>query len=200
MPGNRFYNGILFGLAEVLAMIVSNFLLIYLYDITAFRLVFTMSVLCYITLIFCEGWSPLLDHVATFMIILCIGGWLNVNLLIMELRVPPQNVAAVQLMTRTLSMAFGILSPTIASFKAPYPYLILLGLAVLGFLASTALPVPGHHLPKVTETKNSLVKIVEQGSDKPTLLHNLDEAHILEPTPLIHHSMSHAESFTERRM
>ena len=62
---------------------------------------------------------------------------------------------------RTMAMAFGILSPTIASFHPPVPYVVLLGVATMGFLASLALPVPGHHLPKVTETKNSLVKIVE---------------------------------------
>jgi len=54
MPGNKFYNGILFGLAEALAMVVSNLLLVYLDDMSAFKVVFSCGILSYIALVFCE--------------------------------------------------------------------------------------------------------------------------------------------------
>jgi len=95
MPGNKFYNGILFGLAESLAMVVSNLLLLYLDDMLAFRIVFSCGIVSYIALVLCETASPLLAHFSTVLLIISIGGWLNINLLIMELRVPPNNVAAV---------------------------------------------------------------------------------------------------------
>ena len=36
-----------------------------------------------------------MTHIAIVLLIVSIGGWLNINLLIMELRVPPESVAAV---------------------------------------------------------------------------------------------------------
>ena len=87
-----------------------------------------------------------MTHIAIVLLIVSIGGWLNINLLIMELRVPPESVAAVQLMTRTMAVGSAILTPTIASFHEPIPYLVLLAVSICGFFASTFLPVPGHHL------------------------------------------------------
>ncbi len=96
MPGNKFYNGILFGLAECAAMLISNLLLLYMDDIVAFKLVFFIGVTSYLLLVYIdEEMSPFLAHLATGMLIISIGGWLNINLLIMELRVPPNKVAAV---------------------------------------------------------------------------------------------------------
>ena len=150
MPGNKFYNGILFGFAEVMAMIVSNLLLIYLEDMVAFRIVFTTGIASYLVVIFChEESSPFLVHTAIVMLIGSIGSWMNINLLILELRVPPKNIAAVQLLSRTIAVGFGVFTPSIASFEPPIPYLILLGTATMGFLASTRLPKAGHHLSKL---------------------------------------------------
>ena len=96
MPGNKFYNGILFGVAECLAMVFSNVLLDYLPDITAFRLVYFTGVVSYLLLIFLhEEAQPLIVHTAPVLCIASIGGMQNINLLIMELRVPPNKVAAV---------------------------------------------------------------------------------------------------------
>ena len=144
----------------------------------------------------------MLTYLSTVLLIVSIGGWLNINLLIMELRVPPQNVAAVQLMTRTMAVGIAVLTPTIASLPTPIPYIILLIVSFLGFLASTRLPVPGHHLLLKVEqtTDESKVKMVERGSENVTLNQNIENVHIVEPTPLIHHSMSHVETYTEREI
>lgn len=146
LPGNKFYNGILFGIAESFAMIVSNMLLLYLHDMVAFRLVFATGVLSYVMLIFSEYMSWFMTYVANVLLIVSIGGWLNINLLIMELRVPPEKVAAVQLMTRTMAVGSAVSTPMIASLHTPIPYLVLLAVATAGFLASARLPAPGHHL------------------------------------------------------
>ena len=97
-------------------MIVSNFLLLYLHDMIAFRLVFATGVISYIMLAFSESMSWMMTYIANILLIVSIGGWLNTNLLIMELRVPPENVAAVQLMTRTLAVGSAVSTPMIASF------------------------------------------------------------------------------------
>lgn len=99
LPGNKFYNGVLFGVAEVLSMLLSNMLLIYLEDIVAFKIVFLVGLFSYITLIVCSEIDqlnlPWLSYTAILTLIGSIGAMLNINLLIMELRVPPKNIAAV---------------------------------------------------------------------------------------------------------
>lgn len=149
MPGNKFYNGILFGISEALAMIVSNLLMLYLYDMTAYRIVFVTGILSYLMILFEDMFNPLFAYTATVLLVVSIGGLININLLIMELRVPPKNIAAVQLMTRTIATGFGVLAPIISSQPTPIPYIVLMSISTLGFLASTRLPVPGHHLPKI---------------------------------------------------
>ncbi len=94
-------------------------------------------------------------HAAVVTLIGSIGSWLNINLLIMELRVPPKNIASVQLLSRTIGVGFGIFSPTIASFEAPYPYLILICASIIGFLASIKLPDAGYHLHKTSAPLSS---------------------------------------------
>jgi hypothetical protein len=96
MPGNKFVNGILFGVAEALAMVFSNLLLLYLDDMVALRIVFVSGILSYIVLIVChEEFNPFMVHSAIIILIGSIGSWLNINLLILELRVPSKNVASV---------------------------------------------------------------------------------------------------------
>ena len=53
-PGNKFYNGILFGFSEIIAMVVSNVLLLYFHDITAFRCVFTAGIISLLMLVFSD--------------------------------------------------------------------------------------------------------------------------------------------------
>ena len=170
MPGNKFYNGIIFGLSEIAAMVVSNILLLYFHDTIAFKCVFGTGIVSYIMLVFSNKLGLALTYIATVLLIVSIGGWLNINLLIMELRVPPENVAAVQLMTRTMAVGSAVLTPTIASLHPPIPYLVLLIVSFIGFLASTRLPIPGHHLPKVEATEDTKVKMVERESEKVTLV------------------------------
>ena len=96
LPGNKFVNGILFGVAESTAMVFSNLLLLYLDDMVALRIVFVAGIASYIVLIlFHEEDSPFVVHSAIVTLIGSIGSWLNINLLILELRVPAKNVASV---------------------------------------------------------------------------------------------------------
>ena len=100
---------------------------------------------------------------------------------------PPSNVAAVALITRTIAVSSGVFSPFIVSLTPPLPYFILLGVASLAFLASAALPAPGNHLSKLEETKDKAMKIVEGETEEPTLLQDFEQPHFVQPTPLVHH-------------
>ena len=41
---------------------------------------------------------------------------------------------------------------------------------------------------------------MERGSEKITIHQAIDKTHIVEPTPLMHHSMSNVESYTEKNL
>ena len=85
----------------------------------------------------------MLAYLANVLMITSIGGWNNINLVIIELRVPPNNVAAVLLMVRTISVFSGALAPSVSILPAPIPYLVLLSVSTAGLIASLYLPEPG---------------------------------------------------------
>lgn len=135
LPGNKFVNGILLGTAECFAMVFSRFLLKRLSDISAFRVIYAIGAVSYLILVSFPG-SPQMTYLAVILMVTSIGGWDNISLLIVELRVPPNNVAAVSLMLRTIAVSSGIFAPTISALPAPLPYIFSLLLATAGFVAS----------------------------------------------------------------
>lgn len=127
-------------------MIFSSFLMKRLHDVTAFRLVYFLGACGYMTLIsFPESvWLP---YIGIILLITSIGGWFNTTFLILEMRVPPQNVGSVSAIVRTMAVGASIVAPTISNLPTPWP---LLTLAILAFCAMTLtflLPPPGLHLP-----------------------------------------------------
>ena len=118
--------------------------------------------------------NSFLTYSAIVALIGSIGAQININLLIVGLRVPPNNVASVLLLTRTIAVSSCVVSPLITALESPMPYFVLLGTAVLAFLASILLPPPGHHLPKVAETSRAKFKMLDQ-ADAPTMFNDPDQ-------------------------
>lgn len=127
-------------------MIFSSILMNNLYDITCFRIVYSCGLISYLTLILFPS-SVALTYIANVMLITSVGGWINIQLLILEMRVPPQNVGSVSALTRTMAGGASVIAPYVASMTAPYPYVFLLSLASFAFLCTFALPPPGMNLP-----------------------------------------------------
>ena len=119
-----------------------------MHDMTAFRVVYGFGAFSYVIMIVFPE-SDVMTYIAVVLMVTCIGCWDNISLLIIELRVPPNNVAAVSLMIRTISVSLGIFAPTISSLPEPYPYVVSLCAATFGLLASLNLPAPGLHLNAV---------------------------------------------------
>ena len=141
-----YVNGIIFGLGEVMSMVLSGFLMQRMMDVTAFRVCYLMGVVGYGPLISFPD-SVWLPYFGILLLVLSIGGWINTQFLILEMRVPPQNVAYVATVCRTISVGTAICCPTISSLSAPWP---LVTIAILAFFAMSLtflLPPPGHHLP-----------------------------------------------------
>ena len=148
LPGNRYFNGIIFGFGEVFAMIFSSFLMNNLMDMTAFRIVYSCGLTSYLILILFPG-SVALTYLANVLLITSVGGWFNTQLLILEMRVPPQSVGSVSALARTMAVGASVVAPSVANMTAPYPYLFLLSLATFAFMWTFALPAPGSNLPGV---------------------------------------------------
>ena len=89
LPGNRYLNGIIFGGGEVFAMFFSQYLMNNLLDITGFWVVYALTVLSFLCLIFFSEGSSIISYLANILFITGNGGWINIQLLILELRVPP---------------------------------------------------------------------------------------------------------------
>ena len=149
LPGNRYVNGIVFGSGEIFSMFFSNYLMNNLYDMTAFYIVYVCGLVSFLVLIFFAEYSAMLTYAANLLLITSIGGRNNVYLLILEMRVPPQNLGSVAVLARTMSVGLSVVAPTVSNFPAPYPFLFLMGLATFAMLLTFLLPAPGQNLPQV---------------------------------------------------
>ena len=146
--GDRFVNGVLFGCADALSMVVSGLLLQHMPDMKAFRIVVGIGLFAYALLItFVE--SAIVGNIAIVLLVTSVGGWNNILQLIIELRVPPLNIAAVAILTKTMAVGSGVFASTVASFPLLYAYVTLACIAVCGLLVSFWLPEPGQHLKEV---------------------------------------------------
>lgn len=146
IPGDIYFNGIIFGVGEVFAMIFSGFLMSHLLDVTAFRVCYFLGALGYAILIaFAESsWLP---YFGILLVITSVGGWFNTYLLILEMRVPPQNVGSVSAIIRTMAVGSSVAAPTISNLPSVFPLLTLATLAFIAMVLTFFLPPPGLHLP-----------------------------------------------------
>mmetsp|Transcript_15714 Transcript_15714/g.19756 ORF Transcript_15714/g.19756 Transcript_15714/m.19756 type:complete len:190 (-) Transcript_15714:288-857(-) len=145
IPGNRYVNGIVFGVGEVFAMVFSSFLMSRLLDTTAFRVIYFIGLAGYMILIFCAE-SVWLPYLGILMLITSVGGWFNTTLLILELRVPPQNVGSVSAIIRTMAVGAAVVAPTVSNLPSPWPMVSLASFAGFAFILTLFLPPPGQHL------------------------------------------------------
>ena len=160
--GNRFVNGVLFGCADALSMVLSGVLLAHLPDMKAFRIVVSLGLIAYILLISFAD-DAIVGYIAIVLLVLSVGGWNNILQFIIEMRVPPLNIAAVAILTKTMAVGSGVFASTVASFPLRYAYLTLACLAVCGLMASFWLPEPGQHLMEVHESKTAnTVKLIDK--------------------------------------
>ena len=128
----------------------------------------------------------------------------------MEMRVPPNNVAAVAIIIRTLAVGSGVMAATVAAQKTYVAYIILCGIAITGFLASLWLPQPGQHLDSVQkDEKTNTVKIIDKTTNEPSLPSSMiqvqlsqrdQDVQLMRPSDFCLHAMSHKLSYTEKNL
>ena len=151
IDGNRFYNGILFGLGEASSMVISNILMKNFDDMTAFYINMSLGLISYVVLIFFPT-QGIHTYTSIFILIGSIGGWVNILFLIIELRVPNNKVGSVTMLCMTIAVGTAMVSPFVSTLPAPVPFAFLLILSLLALLVSFFLPPPGLHLPAAQQT------------------------------------------------
>lgn len=89
LPGNKFVNSMIFGLAEALAVVFSGVLMTLLSDMAVFNVIMTSGVLSYTIFIFFPDVNAIMIYIANCLFVGGLGGMQNLGFLIAELRVPP---------------------------------------------------------------------------------------------------------------
>ena len=180
-------------------MFFSQILMQNLMDLTAFRVVFSMGVVGYLTLIFLSHIN-IMVYIAYFVLNTSIGGWFNTAFLILEHQVPPQNIGSVSAIIRTMAVSACVTAPTIANLPDPWTYIILLSISTVGCILTYFLPPPGMHLPSVQKIGDASV-LIDRSTNHPTLLSMRDPLN-KEPqmTNYAIHSLSFNISYTEKTM
>lgn len=161
IPGNKYWNGVLFGSGELAGMIFTQYLLTNFDDMTCFYVVWVLGQLSYMVFTFFPT-VGLHTYLATFTVIVSVGGWFNTILLILELRVPPNKVGLTSVIARTFAVGCAIVAPTVATMPEPYPYVFCSCLSAVALLSSFFLPPPGLYLPTAVKTGENSIQLVDR--------------------------------------
>jgi hypothetical protein len=125
IPGNRFANGILFGVAEASSMFVSQIMLARMHDITVFNLFGVNGLIAAVILAAGSG-EGIYIYFVTFCLICTAGGWFNVLLLIIEMRIPPKVLSQQLLLLITFATGSAVGASPIAMMADPIPPVVMI--------------------------------------------------------------------------
>lgn len=173
LPGNKYFNGILFGTGETATMFFSQWLMNNVMDMTAFRIMYIIGLVSYLVVIFLPDAQTLI-YIATATTVVSTGGWFNTIFLVMELRIPNANIGSVSALTRTMAVGSSIMAPTIANLPAPYPQVFLVTLSTFAFSLSYLLPPPGINMPTAQRKGDNSTVIIDKQSNAPAYLTGMD--------------------------
>ena len=95
------------------------------------------------------GDSGFIGMCVLFCGVLGIGGLVNAMYIVLELRVPPESIGAVLVITMSFYNALSSLAPTLAYLPQPLPLFFMLTFLILISIILVLLPPAGNFLPKL---------------------------------------------------
>ena len=113
LPGNKFVNGIMFGVSEACSVILSGQMMKMMSDMSVFNIIFAFGIIAYIIYIF-FGEIGNLCYLGIILLVQSLGGWQNIYFLVAELRVPPQSLGSVNMIAVNVALSLGLVCPYIA--------------------------------------------------------------------------------------
>ena len=164
LPGNKWINGIEFGVAQFSAYNLANLLLMNMSEVKAFLVMLAISVLGQLVLIGFP-FAGVHIYIANFLVVGPACGMFSAWLLILERRVPPKNSGTVLMLSRTSSVGISTASPIISTLTPPYPSVATLAVCTMAFLAVLRFPPAGCYSSQQTQAAIEL-KDLEKSRDE----------------------------------
>ena len=164
-PGNKLVNGMIYGVSEAIAAFVIGFVCKLAPDNFVFiglTSVCIVSNIGYFSLGGSQGGA--IEFLFYFFIVFSLGGMITTTMILIELRVPPESLASSLVLIFTTSVTFCSLSPTVAYFAEPVPFIVTLVLLAAMVFLTLRLPPPGQHLIKATRLTNNLTRIEDENA------------------------------------
>lgn len=152
LPGDKFVNGMIFGVSEILSVLISGILMSNFSDMTVFNIIFIESLVAYFIYIF-FGDVGNICYLGIVLLVQALGGWQNLYFLIAELRVPPENLGSVNMVAINMALALGIFTPYLVILPGVIPLVVSCIVSVICWCSCFCLPAPGSNLPKTTADK-----------------------------------------------
>ena len=154
-PGNKYYNGILLGVAELISMPLSGYTLGKISDRRAYQIFATVA-LCSTTVLASFPSVGIHSYLSLCGVVIGLGGMLNAQFILIEFRVPPQKLGSVLFIVQTLANGSSFFTPTIVTLQKPWPQVIQGSLILLALIVCCFLPAPGSFLPEAQQTKGNI--------------------------------------------
>ena len=148
LPGNKFVNSMIFATGEALIVLFSGYLMTLLSDMAIYNVIMASGIFSYTILIFFPDVNNIMIYITNCLLIGGLGGMQNLGSLIAELRVPPQSLGSVNLISQTVGAAFGSLAPFLSHLPGGYPLVVSGIYSTFAYFATFALPSPGAFLDK----------------------------------------------------
>lgn len=173
MPGNTYFVGLAFGVAEFISIFLYGYLVTQFGDMILFSFSYAILVGGFLALLF----GPKSFAIVALLSMICaLGGWILLHFLITELRVPPQNLGSVNVMSQCVGQIGSLAAPFVVTFKGDVPFYLCIGMATLVILMANMLPNPGYHLPAVVEVENNKDEGTSERRPKITNSHKNNDA------------------------
>ena len=150
VPGAKLVNGMICGFAEGSACLTFGYLLKWVSDVRGSIFMILLWGGCNILYkLMGAGEGGTLAMVVLWFAIFGIGSLVNAGYIMIEMRVPPEQLGASVVIIMTVGNLFFSITPNLAFLPQPYPlYIQLAGLLII-YICVVNLPPGGLYLPKV---------------------------------------------------
>ena len=97
-----------------------------------------------------------MKYVCLFATIFGIAGAFNSIFVVMELRIPPENLGSASVLMFVISALGCSMTPSIAIMEDPTRMLMISAIIAIGFVWTYVLPTPGKFLPKAVKLNENV--------------------------------------------
>ena len=136
LGGNKFINGLIFGMADMCSSIFSGVLMSYVNPFTAFRICALISVIFNALNQFLVPFGTFASYLTLAVAILGVGGVYTCIFVMVGLVLPSDQKSGAMIIIVTIGASLSIGAPMIIVLDSPYPFFFLSGFMVVSIATS----------------------------------------------------------------